>query len=603
MVSSIQREKDALSDILIRLKTSSPEDAAAVLQEINVLDGVVQLTGESGSSAKATVGEPTHLPGSSRNEIEVEIVTPNANASEYSLNEHASNVALEELQSDIETYAAAFNPSNHVSVDEQGQVRAFGLTSTHHDQEQRSVQVQIHPSFEEVRDQLIANAALQRQREYQIRDVVDVDGVSVELATHLLDVHWNRPHHTFLLTYRPAIMRDLIHGGPYCSKLLLNAIFASSSKYSARLCLRDHPDDPLTAGGRFYRRCDELISTESPFGRPSIPTIIAFLLLGSSFVARGEISKGWSYSGFAFRMIYDMGLHIDYHKPKSRSEDIEIRRRLFWGAFINDKMQSLYLGRPFAMRLEDSHCSDTFMDTFEEYDLWTPYSDPEDPSTETSLVRPMPIFSVSTFQQLCHLSKLMTRIMNAFYSSNIDVSQAQSHLQSLDLELGQWLERLPSTLVFTPWLQDSTAQRHIVPPNIMNLHNTYHSLVILLNRPFVSDGHLRSFESNTDTAVLCWSKCTLAARYITSIIASYRSACGLRGAPYLTAYAAYVSCTIHVRNAALERGRSASDSRASLLSTLRALDEMSTPNPGTVKPAEIIRRLMRKHGVSEPQGK
>lgn len=50
-------------------------------------------------------------------------------------------------------------------------------------------------------------------------------------------------------------------------------------------------------------------------------------------------------------MIFNLGLHIDRGIQATTDckalEEIEIRRRLFWGAFISEKLQSLYLGRPF----------------------------------------------------------------------------------------------------------------------------------------------------------------------------------------------------------------------------------------------------------------
>lgn len=493
--------------------------------------------------------------------------------------------------------APPFDPSNHVSVDDYGQVGVFGLTSTLHEhQGQLSKSTATNPIAEESSYQLIANAALERQKEFRIRLLPDIDGVPIHIATHLLDLHWNRQHHTFLLTYRPALMRDLLHGGPYCSKLLLNAIFACASKYSDRTYLRDDPADPLSAGGRFLQRCEELITTESPFGRPSIPTVVAFLLLGSTFIARGDISKGWSYTGFAARMVYDLGLHLDCRKPRASLEDIEIRRRVFWGAFICDKLQSLYLGRPMAMQLHDNHCPAEFVDTLEELDLWTPYSDPEVPSSTTAMYQPTPVYSVSTFQQLCYLSRLMTRIINCFYSSDTVLTKAPSNLRALDAALLSWYDQLPAHLAFDP----RARERPVPTPNVLNLHNTFHSLVILLNRPFVSDGHLRS--QSTNTARSCWKKCMAAARNITSIVCSYRRTYTLRGAPYLTSYAAYVSCTIHVRNAALERGNPDGEHSRLLMLSLGALDKLSVPNPGVARPAEIIRRLMRRHGIIETQG-
>lgn len=106
-----------------------------------------------------------------------------------------------------------------------------------------------------VKDQLFANAALQRQRETTIfgggiqRSLgpkIDLDGLPADLAIHLLDLHWNRQHYAYLLTYRPAIIESLTNDGPYANKLLLNSIYYSSCLYSDRPVFRADPEDPLS---------------------------------------------------------------------------------------------------------------------------------------------------------------------------------------------------------------------------------------------------------------------------------------------------------------------------------------------------------------------
>ena len=105
----------------------------------------------------------------------------------------------------------------------------------------------------------------------------DFYGVPTDLAIHLLDLHWNRQHHSFLLTYRPAIMRSLAAGGsPYCSKLLLNVIFACVAKYSDRLEVRSNPNDPRTAGVRSFQRVKELLPLEMETS--SISLVVALLM-------------------------------------------------------------------------------------------------------------------------------------------------------------------------------------------------------------------------------------------------------------------------------------------------------------------------------------
>jgi hypothetical protein len=110
-----------------------------------------------------------------------------------------------------------------------------------------------------IKDQLFANAALQRQRETTIfggvgRSLgpkIDLDGLPSDLAIHLLDLHWNRQHYAYLLTYRPAIIDSLTNDGPYANKLLLNSIYYSSCLYSDRAVFRADPGDPQSMVSQF----------------------------------------------------------------------------------------------------------------------------------------------------------------------------------------------------------------------------------------------------------------------------------------------------------------------------------------------------------------
>lgn len=100
-------------------------------------------------------------------------------------------------------------------------------------------------------------------------------------------------------------MRDMACGGPYFSKLLLNAIFFSVSKFSERPEVFDTALDQTTAGQRFMRRVNELLA--DALEQSSIPTIQALLLLSSSRFALGHQTPAWVYSGIAIRMIFDLG--------------------------------------------------------------------------------------------------------------------------------------------------------------------------------------------------------------------------------------------------------------------------------------------------------
>ena len=130
-------------------------------------------------------------------------------------------------------------------------------------------------------------------------------------------------------------MRDMACDGPYFSKLLLNAIYFGASKFSPRIEVRRNPSDVRTAGWKFRQRVRELLG--GALDKSEITTIQALLVMTNSLFALGdERSAAWLYAGLAFRMIIDLGLHVEMPVVSSRrftDEDIEIRRRVFWGAF------------------------------------------------------------------------------------------------------------------------------------------------------------------------------------------------------------------------------------------------------------------------------
>ena len=149
--------------------------------------------------------------------------------------------------------------------------------------------------------------------------------------------HWNRQHHSHLITYRPAFMRDMACQGPYFSKLLLNAIYFGSCKFSPRENLKG-------VHTRFRERVRELLG--GALDRSSVTTIQAMLVMTNSLFALGdERSAAWIYAGIAFRMLIDLGAHMDAANSKISEEDLEIRRRIFWGAFGDSTMPLVLCSR------------------------------------------------------------------------------------------------------------------------------------------------------------------------------------------------------------------------------------------------------------------
>lgn len=314
---------------------------------------------------------------------------------------------------------------------------------------------------------LISNAALQRQREARMfrspKDLMDLDGVDPELAKHLLDLHFNRQHYAYLISYRPAIMDSLASGGgPFANKLLLNAIFYSTSLYSDRSCLRADPEDPGSVGRRFYDRFRELLIDE--LGKPSIPSALALLLTSVSLVSQGKPSAGWSLSGTAHRMIIDLGCHLmlgpDYQgtagvsneRMLRRDLEQEMRKRLYWAAFTTDATQALYLGRPCMFASAQARVPLQLLDTFEELEDWEPYIDPKSPAQAPPPYNRQPAHAVSTFSSLVRLLQISTRINDLYGIQCVKYTPEylSNKKESIEREFEKWQNMLPSHLRFDP---------------------------------------------------------------------------------------------------------------------------------------------------------
>jgi hypothetical protein len=86
------------------------------------------------------------------------------------------------------------------------------------------------------------------------------------------------------------------------------------------------------------------------FDKSEITTIQALIIIASPlFTWCDERSTSWLYAGIAFNMIIDLGIHVDASAlPNVHGlceEDLEVRRRIFWGAYgMRCPSVSLYLG-------------------------------------------------------------------------------------------------------------------------------------------------------------------------------------------------------------------------------------------------------------------
>jgi hypothetical protein len=75
--------------------------------------------------------------------------------------------------------------------------------------------------------------------------------------------------------------------------------------------------------------------------------------------AVGADAAGWLRQGMAIRLALDMGLNFDAAALRGSNllttEEIELRRQIYWGLYCDDKLYAIYTGRVCTMLVSIRH--------------------------------------------------------------------------------------------------------------------------------------------------------------------------------------------------------------------------------------------------------
>lgn len=234
-----------------------------------------------------------------------------------------------------------------LSLDRDGKICFYGPTSAVHDPPASGTPLPQASNYEKYARALLAARASEARvwEGFALGRAAIQSDISRQVIAKLLSIHWTWTSPMFMWVYRPAFTcefllgkqfmaglistDDMSTGGPYYLEFLLIVLCA----HAARFC--------------DLRIADRLISTArlrlgNAIHQPSsIPTVQALLQLSARDLAFGSISQAWLYSGMAFRMASDLGLHHSDPADPSLKDlnpvDIEVRRRLFWSCYFWDK--------------------------------------------------------------------------------------------------------------------------------------------------------------------------------------------------------------------------------------------------------------------------
>ncbi|KAH8802542.1 N-terminal binuclear Zn cluster-containing/DNA binding domain-containing protein [Xylogone sp. PMI_703] len=221
---------------------------------------------------------------------------------------------------------------------------------------------------------------------------------------------------------------------------LINMVFCFGSDHAK--ALGRVPIDRI----RFFKRAKALVF--SGLLQPSrIELVQALLLMGQYLHGSLDLNTCWTVVGLAIRMAQGLGLHLD---PTGFTPEIieqEIRKRVWWGCFVIDRILSMKVGRPPTIH-DDSNIKVGLPIIIDDEYLTNDKNNPpvQPPDTPSKL---------DFLLQVIPLCRLIDRIRDTLYSGGqvdlskqklTDIPKILSLSTELDGDLVAWQKRLPPHL-------------------------------------------------------------------------------------------------------------------------------------------------------------
>ncbi|KAI9274313.1 fungal-specific transcription factor domain-containing protein [Phascolomyces articulosus] len=430
----------------------------------------------------------------------------------------------------------------NLSIDESGQLRYYGRSSGFY-------MLQGSKNFQNGSFQFSSDDAI-----HSIQQRVDpFEMPPKDLQEHLLDLYFEYFYPFIPLLHKKSFMEKLNSNEHQPSRLLLNAIYAVASRVSPDPRVRTDPNQPDTAGDVFFERARLLLDFE--WNNFRVSTVQSLLLMSSHQNGALKPTRGWIYSGMAFRMAQNLGLHRNCDTWNLSEADKQDRKRAFFCCFVIDRLTCAMHGRA---------------PMIDERDYDTPYPTEDDEDDVERKPRIM-----ENFIALIKLCEILGDVLRDLYMvkgrKQLSVmATPDSVISTLDKALNQWMAKLPPNLRYRP-PNTRLAERAPAPAlELCQVHMLFYTTLILLHRPFIP-GPTQSIAPSVFPSA---SICTFAANKILDIAESMYADGRLTNVNNYSLYFMFTAGVIFVYNAASTDSMFSFEAKISINKIMRAMDEV-----------------------------
>lgn len=156
---------------------------------------------------------------------------------------------------------------------------------------------------------------------------------------YLIDLFFDCHNSALHIVHKWAFFDDMeTDGTQFYSNFLHMTMLAEGFRYADKrredikklVAPKDMPDSSI-----LHTKAKKMAEQEllKPGG---IPSIQAFFLLADLEVGVGRDDTGWMFAGMSFRLLYDVGLHVDPSELHLTDREVQIRHMVLWACIMND---------------------------------------------------------------------------------------------------------------------------------------------------------------------------------------------------------------------------------------------------------------------------
>ncbi|ORZ25304.1 fungal-specific transcription factor domain-domain-containing protein [Absidia repens] len=469
------------------------------------------------------------------------------NSNDNHLHEHQQQQHQQEQQQQQQQQQQLDN----LSIDDSGQLRYYGKSSGFDMLRnfKTAKNESVHFNFNDIK----AKRKLQLGSAGTNSTVDPFERPPDDLSQHLLDLYFNTFYPWLPIIHKDSFMERISSKDNPPPALLLNAIYAVASRVSSDIRVRSVADQPDTAGDIFFERARLLMDFE--WDDFKVYTVQSLLLMSSHQNGALKTVRGWLYSGMAFRMAQNLGLHRNCESWALTDVEKEERKRCFYCCLIVDRITSTMHGRSPVLDERD-------------YDALYPTYEDKDKNGQS-------LHIMEGFHHLIKLCELLGDVLRELYMVRgrkqlSMMACPDATLSNLDRGLNKWMAKLPASMQYRP-PNTRLAERSKAPAlQLCQLHMLFYTTLILLHRPFIPGPSTTAAPSVFPSASIC----TFAANKILDISESLLADGLLIKVNNYALYFMFTAGIIFIHNAQSSDSMFAFEAKISINKIMRAMDEV-----------------------------